>query len=381
MWIFRRLPIFALIFVISSCGNTDNNNDTGTKQKANESVTISLENDLVLGDSSDVVFFGEISGVDVDDQERIYVADREASTIRVFSKKGHLLESIGASGRGPGEFSGLKDVHIRRDTLFAYDSRLKRLSAFGVVESFQFKYDINPAGCSSGLNSWIGPVEGGHLVLCGVARTPAQVKTGSNNLTVHRASNEGIVSDKPLLRVPSREFIYQVSGGSVTVTTKPFGREPVFRVGHSGEVFYYGWSDSLSIDVYSINGDKIRNTSKSFDTLNVTDEDIENKAGSKRGIYKELTAEADLPSSWPAFSNFVVGSKGTLWVQVNASRDKSVFWVFNENGEHTSTASLPTEVRLEAVQESYVYGVTSGSKGNPLVIRYRKTSPTSHHKD
>jgi len=50
--------------------------------------------------------FGEPSGVAVDREGRIYLADQQYNSIRVFDSTGHYLFGIGRPGRGPGELSG-----------------------------------------------------------------------------------------------------------------------------------------------------------------------------------------------------------------------------------------------------------------------------------
>ena len=95
---------------------------------------IELVKVLTIGDetSEDGVIFGEISElVAVDSRGRIFVGDQQASQIYAFTSGGELIESIGSEGKGPGEFSLLTDVKTGPgDTLYAFDLRSKRISAF-----------------------------------------------------------------------------------------------------------------------------------------------------------------------------------------------------------------------------------------------------------
>ena len=71
-----------------------------------DTVRASLE--LTIGeDSRDAPHqFGAISGLAVDREGRIYVADLQETHVTVFSLSGKRLATIGRKGRGPGEFEG-----------------------------------------------------------------------------------------------------------------------------------------------------------------------------------------------------------------------------------------------------------------------------------
>jgi DNA-binding beta-propeller fold protein YncE len=64
-------------------------------------------------------------GLDIDNQQRIYVADYAANTVRVFDRDGRqLAELFGRSGIAAGEFDGLNDVAVddQRGYLYAVDN-------------------------------------------------------------------------------------------------------------------------------------------------------------------------------------------------------------------------------------------------------------------
>ncbi|MXX73112.1 MAG: 6-bladed beta-propeller [Gemmatimonadetes bacterium] len=54
--------------------------------------------------------FGEVTSIAVDADGRIYVADRQANEIRVFSPTGECVRTFGRSGEGPGECAGLSPI-------------------------------------------------------------------------------------------------------------------------------------------------------------------------------------------------------------------------------------------------------------------------------
>ncbi len=83
--------------------------------------------DSVLIESEDLMengFIANILGVEVDASENIYVGLGPESVIKVFSPTGTFINSFGGLGRGPGEFTLLRDIHIdkEKNLLFALDS-------------------------------------------------------------------------------------------------------------------------------------------------------------------------------------------------------------------------------------------------------------------
>jgi len=63
--------------------------------------TITLEIGEVEGEEA--YLFGQVSGLALDAEGRIYVADRQASEVRVFTPDGAHLFTFGRAGSGPGE--------------------------------------------------------------------------------------------------------------------------------------------------------------------------------------------------------------------------------------------------------------------------------------
>ena len=61
--------------------------------------------ELVLGEieGAEAEVFASISGLAVDDAGRIYVLDRQANELRIFSPEGGHIRSVGRPGEGPGE--------------------------------------------------------------------------------------------------------------------------------------------------------------------------------------------------------------------------------------------------------------------------------------
>ncbi|MFV1986221.1 MAG: 6-bladed beta-propeller, partial [Gemmatimonadota bacterium] len=99
-----------------------------------------VEEDLrigALGGDPDYQF-GQVGSIALNSSGEIFVSDRQAREVRVFSPTGELLRTVGAPGSGPGEFGrGPLDVMISAgDTLLVPDVRNRRIHRFAPDGTF-----------------------------------------------------------------------------------------------------------------------------------------------------------------------------------------------------------------------------------------------------
>ena len=104
--------------------------------------------------------FGRIMSLAVDGDGRIYVADSQASEIRVFSPEGECVRTFGRSGEGPGEFRLLAGIVWQPPGfLWTIDSIAERFTVFDslgtVLETHPVR--LGPAA----LHPWPMWVDGG----------------------------------------------------------------------------------------------------------------------------------------------------------------------------------------------------------------------------
>ncbi|PWN06718.1 6-bladed beta-propeller [Rhodohalobacter mucosus] len=96
--------------------------------------TDSITHSISLGELADPQkedYMLDIENVAVDNFGRIYASNPSLSSIKVFSRKGDFLLSLGRGGRGPGEFTNLSKIAI--------DSETNRLAALDRYEIEIFK--------------------------------------------------------------------------------------------------------------------------------------------------------------------------------------------------------------------------------------------------
>lgn len=102
----RLIPALGISLFLLSCGTSpgesDSNGEPGTPESR---IPIEIVNTIgvELGDSNYV--FGTIEALEHGPDGNIYMLDRAASCIRVFSAEGEFIKQISRSGNGPGEIT------------------------------------------------------------------------------------------------------------------------------------------------------------------------------------------------------------------------------------------------------------------------------------
>jgi predicted small lipoprotein YifL len=79
---------------------------------------------------TDEVILGQIASVAVDDQGRIFIADRDQNIIHSYRPDGRYIRQIGNEGKGPGEFSSISLLRYQHDQLYAQDFRQRRVNVY-----------------------------------------------------------------------------------------------------------------------------------------------------------------------------------------------------------------------------------------------------------
>lgn len=93
-------------------------------------------------DSKPNDLLGDICGMDVDDEENLYVTDRINSCVKKFDKNGIFLTFIGSDkrGMGPGEFQDPREVIWDRQKVYVLDMNKNFILVFN--EKGDFLYNI-----------------------------------------------------------------------------------------------------------------------------------------------------------------------------------------------------------------------------------------------
>lgn len=99
-----------------------------------QTFSLDLNQALKIGeefDDSASYMFGNISSIQVNSRNEIFVADRSSNSIKIYNPNGEYRNQIGKRGRGPGEFFEITHFSIdHNDNLIILDRHQSRVSIF-----------------------------------------------------------------------------------------------------------------------------------------------------------------------------------------------------------------------------------------------------------
>lgn len=123
-----RMALIAL--AVLACGNDAPSADRETRTPPGTPIEIAAESIVQVGSAeggSGQVLHRVTNPALLDGRLVIPMAD---GRIQVHDKAGRLVESLGGTGKGPGEFEWLTSAWLRGDTLEAYDAPMQRITQF-----------------------------------------------------------------------------------------------------------------------------------------------------------------------------------------------------------------------------------------------------------
>ena len=188
-----------------------------------------------LGDEDNgdgILFYGGIGErVAVDRTGRIFVSEWQDPTIHVFAPTGDLVTTIGQKGSGPGEFQWLESLYAGLgDTLYAFDSRLARLSAFE-PQSLELAYDFTVSPDSLREPSiLVGVLDTGFLFAYEIPIWPGESPEGRRSYLM-QVDWTGQVLPPPLNVLPASDWLVSAEGRRSFCQTHALRAPPGFSPG------------------------------------------------------------------------------------------------------------------------------------------------------
>lgn len=325
-----------------------------------------------LGDelAGDTVLFGGIGElVSVDGSGRIFIGERQYPQVYVFTAEGDLIRTIGQEGSAPGEFQRLASIYTGfADTLYAFDSRLERISVFE-PEGLELAYSFTVSQDSLGLPYWlVGVLNTGFLVTYSWPVSPGEVLMDRRLYTM-RVDWEGEVIHPPVHDLPSAEWIVSPPGEEQFAIRNPFGREPVLRMDLAGRT-YAGWTESINIDVISPSGVLSDTITYPLTPIPLLRQEVEDNVKDSWDWYRKAVLSADLPANKPAIETFVVDDLERIWVKTTSPSvmDSTSQWlILGKDNQLYGQITLPSEIDLITIREGRAYAVDH-STGTILIV-------------
>jgi hypothetical protein len=303
----------------------------------------------VLGtiDGAEPTVFASIAAVQAADNGRIYVLDRQANELRIFSADGEHVRTVGRSGGGPGEYVSANGLlWIASDTLVVIDQQGNRYS----ILTGDGEY-VRSVPRSLGFFSW--SFRGGQrpgklyeLAYVGQGKVMSRALIGTSLIDDAAADRSALVADAEgastahdvrmdTAHLPEftegpmyAAFRVENERGGMTMSV-PFAPESIYYMDDRGDV-WLGRGSEFRIVRTSFAGDTLMEILLDAQPLPVTDEEIQIwQEGSSVEQFLARGGDLDLdriPRVKPFFDDMIVDDEGHLWVftpstamQVNAA--------------------------------------------------------------
>ncbi len=316
----------------------------------------SLTEDLSIGraEGQEEYMFSQISSIDVDEKENVYVADLVSAHIKVFDRHGQYIRTIGRRGQGPGEMQMpyyvqitsknellVQDMGARRLLFYALNGDFLRQEVSGRT-GFPLLIKMDSFGNFIGMVSLAPPPVGGKIIQkfdpeFNVIKTIAEEKQGKRE-------------------------VFDIGKTSCYCAVSP------------SDNIIWGDSKEYVLQILNPQGVLIKKILKDPNPLRFTEKDKE--------MYEQRYAEPihagyelKLPSHFPAFKDIFVDEKERIFIQtyqhVEGKEGLFFFEVFDPDGKYIAKVPVPANLNRNSVwKKDKLYTIDEDEDGLPVVKRY-----------
>ncbi len=323
---------------------------------------------------------------------RVYVLDRDAASIAVFTPEGHRLGSVGRKGGGPGEFGMPQRLGWLRDTLWVEDPGARRLTFFYRGEPVRTVTFHDPHVFHGQVThpSPGPPLANGTLLALAIVSMNEAGGVPRPKLPIYQATRSGeVIRTLAALDLDRRALRFGPWGAKVS---QPIADHSLFDVAPDGSRLWLldrvaartPTEAEMHLYALSPSGDTVVDRAIPYRPTPLTEEEFERRtkpvldAIRESGIGQSRVAEVERayaelayrPPFLPPASALVAGADGTVWIGREDMGEEEKEWlVVSETGELLATVRLPGDFALLWATRTTLWGVRRGAWDEEYVVR------------
>lgn len=314
------------------------------------------------------------------DGRHVVTTDRTNKAIHLFNMAGVHLAKTGGEGRGPGEFEGSIRLHAGSDHfLYAYDSRLRRISQFELSSeriSYVDSYTPHQETLSRLQNIYV--TEWGRF---GVYHKMLDIETGKEEFALYKLDDE-FHQVELLLTMPGNEKMpLDDNGPFVQHIDHMAGEKTLWDL--DGEWFYYISSHSPVIHTYNL---------KTGESKTDTYFDLEDRKVTEKSLSQLMVYSANMNERFPTvkeamekvkvlpiFEELVVFDNMLylLLFDISDKEQTEIIRIDEQSGELHYVNIPQRMLRLQAGRE-VLYGIQTKESGSSSIRKVPITDSNTH---
>lgn len=319
--------------------------------------------------------FSRVVDAELVGDSAVLVVSAGTNDMRLFGIDGSLLQSYGRQGEGPGENQGIVDVSLHGDTLWTFDTLLKRLDKWSLRDGYVQSSNLR---LESGQPIWmvVGVFSDG-AVLGGSSPRPKSSKGGTTDEHLDLAHwRPGTVEPVPLDSIYWNQTFLVLQENGSTGFRHPFSAGASLAV--AGSAYWYTDGRTPALQHHSASGELLRTVQLPFAPAAITAADREEFAakwlgesqGQARQRLQAVVDGAVYPETLPAITDLVVADDGAVWAgqYVRSEESERSWFVVAADGTFRERVALPADLTLHDVQEERVAGVRRDDNGVEHVV-------------
>ncbi len=313
-----------------------------------------LNEEIAIGEAEGrkEYMFSKISGIEVDDEGRIYVLDYKEAQIKVFDRNRDYLKTIGREGQGPGEMTSPFSICItNKNEIVIQDLNNHKISFF----SLEGKY--------------LKAISTAELIIVG-----SVIDTRGNIIGI--TSTTGPDKQVVELKKFNSELDYLYSFCSFSLPRRspaynPFNPEICWALTMNDEVVC-GYSENYELKVFSSDGKLIRIIRKDYEPVRITPDEIDRLKKTLPGPMK-----LDIPKNHTAYRDFTIDEEGRCYVrswEINPGTKEYYLDIFDSEGIYIAKVPIDVNLNRSSVwKRNRLYTIEEDEEGFQVVKRYKVT--------